>query len=148
MSDIFLTRFLNVALEVTQADRGTAVDRNMEVLAAVNILDHDPDEPNFGDFARSQLGRAIEDGQTIITNNIITDPRLAPKTNTALANLRFVVVIPVKDFGAVYLDRLIRHGIIPRDIIDKLNQVVRGVPAGKVNDVSEDDMLDMFYRLP
>lgn len=148
MSDIFLTRFLNVALQVTQADRGTAVDRDMVVLSTVNILDHNPDEPNFADFARSQLARAIDDGQTIITNNIITDPRLAPKTNTALANLRFVVVIPVKDFGAVYLDRLIRHGIIPRDIIDKLNQVVRGISAGKVNDVSEDDMLDMFYRLP
>lgn len=148
MSDIFLTRFLNVALQVTQADRGTAVDRDMVVHSAVNILDHNPDEPNFTVFARSQLARAIDDGQTIITNNIITDPRLAPKTNTALANLRFVVVIPVKDFGAVYLDRLIRHGIIPRDIIEKLNQVVRGIPAGKINDVSEEDMLDMFHRLP
>jgi cell division protein ZapA (FtsZ GTPase activity inhibitor) len=147
MSSIFLTRFLNVAYQVTEADRGAAVDRAMAVQATVNIMDDDSAEPGFGAFAREQLTRSMAENQTIITNNII-DPSNAPKTNTALANLRFVVVFPVKDFGAVYVDRLIRYGIIPRERIEKLNQVLHAIPRATADQFTEEQMLDMYYRLP
>lgn len=148
MSDNFLIRFLHVAYQVTQADRGIAVDAHEDIKELIHVSDVDLEDPSFSDFARAQLKRGIADGETIITNNIITDPTQAPKTNTALSNLRFVVVIPVKEFGAVYLDRLIRHGIITRDIIDKLKQVIRMVPAASVESITEDQMLEMFSKLP
>src|SRR5262245_12666114 len=136
MSDNFLIRFLHVAYQVTQADRGIAVDAHEDIKELIQVSELDLEDASFSDFAKTQLKRGIAEGETIITNNIITDPTLAPKTNTALSNLRFVVVIPVKEFGAVYLDRLIRHGIITRDIIDKLKQVIRMVPAASVENIT------------
>lgn len=147
MSDVFLTRLLRVAWQITQAERGLAVDNDLNIVETLHFDEDPTSDKSFMDFATDWLQRAIESGQTIITNNIITDPSDAPTTNTNFANLRVVVVIPAKDQGAIYLDQHIRNGIIQRDIIDRINQMLDGLKAGDYESVSEQHMLEAYDRL-
>jgi len=148
MSNSFLARLLRVAQKVTQAERGFAVNNTREVQEKFNLDDSTLEEPAFRDFAHIWLGRALDDGKTIITNNIITDPSKAPNTNTGFANLRVVVCIPVSKHGAIYLDQHIRNGIIPRDIIDRLSDMVYNVQKNRQeDDMSEEHMLALFEKM-
>jgi hypothetical protein len=147
MSNSFLARLLSVAHQVTQAERGFAVNNDLKVLEKFNVDDSVLEEQSFRDFAHTWLTRALDDGKTIITNNIITDPSKAPNTNTNFANLRVVVCIPVKAHGAIYLDQHIRNGIIPRDVIDRFSDMIYSIQKNRQEDISEEHMLAMFEKM-
>ncbi len=147
MNEAFLSKLLRVARQVTMAERGMAVNTELAVLERVNIDQTTLQDRAFMNFANLWLQRAIDEEQTIITNNIITDVSQAPTTNTNFSNLRVAVVIPVRGVGAVYLDQHIRHGVIPRDIIDRLTQMVNQVQDSGNEEISEEQMLEQYERL-
>lgn len=148
MSDSFLTRFFHVAQKVTEADRGLAVNSALEVLDKVNVDEKTLADQAFMDFSQTWLRRAIEGGETIITNNIITDPSQAPTTNTNFANLRVVVCIPMSEHGAVYLDQHIRNGIIPREVIDRLSKVAGKLLENPQPDITEAEIMAVYEKTP
>jgi hypothetical protein len=147
MSDTFLSKFLSVAKQITRAERGMAVDADLEIVALLDLDTDAVNDPSFSQFAEIWLRRALETDETIITNNIITDATKAPNTNTNFSNLRVVVVIPVRDHGAVYLDQHIRHGIIPRDTIERLTQMINSVQQDKNEHLSEGEMIEIYEKL-
>lgn len=116
----FMENFLSATHSITRADRGLAVDANLNVLARIKVDEALLDDPIFNRCAMTTLQEVINTGKSLITNNMIIDPADAPNTNTNLANLRFVVGIPVGS-SAIYLDQRIRTGIlISREIVDNL----------------------------
>ncbi|MBC8097932.1 MAG: hypothetical protein H7Y11_00690 [Armatimonadetes bacterium] len=147
MTDNFLTRFFQVAQQVTRAERGFALDTGFEVVATYNLDDSTLTERVFNDFAYTWLRRAMEDNKPIITNNIITDSRKAPDTNTGFSNLRVVVCIPLYGHGGFYLDQHIRNGIIPRNIIDRLGDAFYTLQKNQQADATVEDILAVFNRM-
>src|SRR6185369_14262543 len=111
MSDHLLSKLMRVAKQITRAERAMAVDSELNVLDTLNLEQAVLNAPHFHEVAMVSLRRAIDRNESIITNNIITDPAQAPVTNTNFTDLRVVVVLPVMDHGAVYLDQHIRYGI-------------------------------------
>jgi hypothetical protein len=147
MNDTFLSKFLRVAKKITQAERGMAVDADLKILDRVDLDDDAVKEHSFSQFANLSLRRALDNNETIITNNIITDVSQAPTTNTNFTNLRVVVVIPVTGHGAVYLDQHIRRGIIPRDMIERLIQMLNTVQENSTEHLSETEMIEMYETI-
>lgn len=147
MTNSFLTRFLHVAHKITRAERGLAVNTQLEVISNVNIDAQTLEDQTFRQFSQMWLQRALDDGQTIITNNIITDPAHAPITNTNFANLRVIVCIPVKNHGGIYLDQHIRNGIIPREIIDRISNLLASLQQNQQEHLSETEIQAVYDKL-
>ncbi len=118
MSATFLTNFMRLALAVTGAERGMAADGSLSIVATANLEQADVLSTQF--IGIEVIRQALDSGEPIITNNAVSDPRRAPVTNTNFSNLRVVVVIPVEELGAVYLDQHIRKGVIRKEIVDRL----------------------------
>jgi hypothetical protein len=146
MDKSFLSRYLQIALHVTEAERGLAVDKQMNIVDQVNLDERTLQKPDFTAFVNTWVARAIEDQTTIITNNIITDPAKAPNTNTSFSDLRSVVCIPVRDHGAIYLDRHIRSGLISREMIDRLSEWASQVTLEDMQKESIEALLERFYN--
>ena len=146
MSDSFVTKFLHVAREVTAADRGMAVDMNLQVQAAINLDESTLRAPRFTTLAEVTLRQALDQNEAILTNNIVTTPEEAPRTNTTFSDLRVVMVIPVPDMGAVYLDQPIKKGVIPREVMNKLSTMVRQVIAEGQTELSKDELVALYNR--
>jgi hypothetical protein len=147
MNDTFLSRFLRVAKQITQAERGMAVNQELDLLDTVDLDEETLQDKTFNQFANIWLRRALDEETLIITNNIITEPSQAPTTNTNFTNLRVVVVIPVRGHGAIYLDQHIRRGIIARDVIERLTQMVNNVQQNGEEHLSEDQMIEIYEKL-
>lgn len=143
----FLTRFLRVAQQVTDADRAMTVDTHMQVVDQLNLDDVAMNETGFREFADPLLRQALTDRQAVVTNNIITDPSQAPKTNASFANLRVVVVMPVRDQGAVYLDQPVSKGVIERDAIDRLSQMLNRLQGDELETITEEEMVARYNKL-
>lgn len=124
MSDSILSIVMHIAKEVTRAERGMSVTSDLTVIDIDNLTTDDIQDESFQDAALKSLSQAIENNQSVLTNNIITDPSQAPVTNTNFTDLRVIVAIPVAGAGAIYLDQHIRNGMFQRDTIDKLNRMV------------------------
>ena len=111
MSDSFLSTFMQVAKEITRAERCMSVTPDLSVVEIdnldVNVLESD----EFQELATNCLSKALETNSAVLTNNIITDPSQAPVTNTNFTDLRVIVAIPIKGTGAIYLDQHIRNGM-------------------------------------
>ena len=118
MSATFLTNFLRLALNITGAERGMAADDGLAIVATANLEQADVLSPQFTGI--EVIRQALDSGEPIITNNAVSDARRAPVTNTNFSNLRVVVVIPVEDRGAIYLDQHIRKGVFRKEIVDRL----------------------------
>ncbi len=135
MSEQFLTNFMQVAQAITQAERGLVVDTELNVVEAVNLTPDEIEAEAFTQVAHPNLQQALENGEVIITNNLIGDPSQAPTTNTSFTNLRAVIILPLAPYGALYLDRPLRSGMTPREVIDKLKQLaVTLVETNREND--------------
>ncbi|MEM6283201.1 MAG: hypothetical protein AAF787_13480 [Chloroflexota bacterium] len=119
MSDAFAVTFLHLALDVTGAERGMALDSARNVMDMVNMTEATFDEGDFTGFINVQ--QAYERNERPhITNNIILDEAAAPDTNTNFAALRVVIVFTMDDHGAVYIDQHISHGVIPKADVEQL----------------------------
>lgn len=124
MSDSILSIVMRVAKEITDAERGMSVTTDLTVVDIENITTDMVQDESFQAVALKSLSKAIETNESVLTNNIITDPAQAPVTNTNFTDLRVIVAIPIQGQGAIYLDQHIRDGMFQRDTIDRLNRMV------------------------
>lgn len=124
MSDGFVFEFLRAAQELTNTERGLAADRDLKTVGTVGISDAALEDENFNDVVTTWLSRAIDSGDTVITNNVITDDDDGPSTNTSFANLRVGFAMPISTMGAIYCDQLLRVGLIEREVIDRVKMVL------------------------
>lgn len=119
MSDTFLNRFMRLALDVTGAERGMVVDSDLNVVSAVDLPDNVIQTDDFSGF--ENIRQAYRTGERPhITNNVILEDDAAPTTNTNFANLRLVVVFPLDEMGAVYIDKHITQGVIDKTDAERL----------------------------
>lgn len=146
MTGSFLATYLRFTKNVTRAARAMAVDTQLNVVDAINLEQADLEDSKLGDLAADCLTRAIENGEAVITNNVITDPSQAPVTNTNFSDLRVVVAFPVAGHGAIYLDQHIRHGIIGKDVIDKLMRFAVKLDAEGHDDEDENELASLYKQ--
>lgn len=147
MSESFLATFMKAAQEITRAERSLAVDSNFAVVAADRLNMATIESEAFRKVAMPCLERAVNKGEHTITNNVITDPSQAPKTNTNFADLRIVVAFPVADYGALYLDQHIRYGVIGKDVVDRLLAFIDYLIANDLTHLEVKEMVDLYHEL-
>jgi hypothetical protein len=145
MSTTFLSNFMRLARDITGAERAMATDGDLSILATVNLEQADVMSPQFNGI--EIIRQALDDGEPIITNNAVIDPRRAPVTNTNFSNLRVVVVIPVEEYGAVYLDQHIRRGVIPKDVVDRLWLLAERVADSGKMERTEDELHTLYQQM-
>ena len=146
MSVEFLTNFMRFAQATTRAERSMALDLELNIHDRMNVDDALLNEEEFADLLRNAIDEAINTDDVVITNNLITDPEDAPKTNVHLHELRMVVAIPVPGHGAVYLDQRIRQGVFPRDLVEKLNEFGRYLVDNDKTNLSASEYNDLFVN--
>jgi len=119
--------FLNAAMEIGACDRGMAVDDEMNILDSINLNDETRQSPRFNLMMSVAVRRSLDTNEAIITNNVVTSAAEAPLTNTSFSDLRMVVAIPLEGIGAIYMDKPVKQGIIPRQMVDTLYEVGQDV---------------------
>jgi hypothetical protein len=119
--------FLNAAMEIGACDRGMAVDDEMNILDSINLNDETRQSPRFNLLMSVAVRRSLDTNEAIITNNVVTSAAEAPLTNTSFSDLRMVVAIPLEGIGAIYMDKPVKQGIIPRQMVDTLYEVGQDV---------------------
>jgi hypothetical protein len=119
--------FLNAAMEIGACDRGMAVDDEMNILDSINLNDETRQSPRFNLLMSVAVRRSLDTNEAIITNNVVTSAAEAPLTNTSFSDLRMVVAIPLEGLGAIYMDKPVKQGIIPRQMVDTLYEVGQDV---------------------
>lgn len=147
MSDHFLVKFMRIAQEITNSERGFAVDSQLNVLDMINLTHEIIQTERFSNVATQNLQKALKSGNAILTNNIITDPSQAPVTNTNFSDLRVVIIIPVTQRGAIYLDQSIRQGIPHQSVLDKLAQLATYLLDNGMEDCSEAEIKNQYMAL-
>ncbi len=147
MSHSILSVVMQVAREITRAERGLAVTSDLTVIAIDNMTTDMVEDEAFQKVALKSLSKAIDTNQSVLTNNIITDPKQAPVTNTNFTDLRVIVALPVAGQGAIYLDQHIRDGMFQRDTIDRLNQMVTVMIEGDDLSIDADGLRAIYDAL-
>lgn len=147
MNETFLENLMLTAKKITHAERCMAVDDDLQVISMVNIDQETIESDQFNDFASMTLRDAMNKNEAIITNNVITDVSEAPTTNTNFANLRVVVAVPVAGHGAIYLDQHIRQGVIPKPMIERLQNLVKYLMQNQLESISDSEMLKLFQQI-
>ncbi len=145
MSDSFVSNFMRAAVFITGMERALAVNMDMEILDSVNLQEADIEAERFTGVETIQ--RAFASGKYEITNNLKIDPSQAPTTNTNFADLRVVIVLPLMGHGAVYLDRPLRNGMLPREVVEKLMALANQVIQNQQTEVNASDLSAMYERL-
>lgn len=147
MSDSFLHNFLRAARIITETERGLAVNNAMQIVTSVNVDQATIESAVFLSFALECMRQARSHGEAIITNNTIRDISEAPNTNTSYANMRAAVALPVADYGAVYLDQYVKHGIVKRETLDRLMRVIAHIASTQQEDSSEQRIIEMYEHI-
>jgi len=129
MTSALLENLMIVARDLTQAERGVIVDKDLNILKLENVDTAFLESNEYIKFAKVNLQQAIVNNEAIIGNNVIQDMSAAPTTNTNFANLRMALVLPVAGHGAIYLDRPIRSGVISKNTVDRLMVLISAVLA-------------------
>ncbi len=127
MTSALLENLMIVARDLTQAERGVIVDKDLNILKLENVDTGFLESNEYIKFAKVNLQQAIANNEAIIGNNVIQDMSAAPTTNTNFANLRMALVLPVAGHGAIYLDRPIRSGVISKNTVDRLMVLISAV---------------------
>lgn len=144
MNTLFLERLLRLALQVTRAERGMAVEATGAVCAMVGLDEATINTPKFKRIAEKCLTDSLTRDEVILTNNVITDPSEAPVTNTSFSDLRAVVAIPLGSIGALYLDQPIRQGIISRESIDRVQEFALRLIVEERTDLEESELKALY----
>ena len=147
MSDSILSVVMRVAKEITRAERGMSVTSDLTVVDIEDLPIEALEDEAFQDVALKSLSQAIDSNQSVLTNNIITDPAEAPVTNTNFTDLRVIVAIPVQGEGAIYLDQHIRNGMFQRDTIDRLSRMVTQIIGQDESSLSVDQLRKIYDDL-
>ncbi len=144
-----IVAFLNAAMEIGACDRGMAVDEQMNILDIVNLNEDIRQSPRFNLLMSVAVRRSIDTNEAIITNNVVTSAAEAPLTNTSFSDLRMVVAIPLEGEGAIYMDKPVKLGIIPRQMVDNLYEVgqdiIKSEPSVKAD---KDDIITRYKQRP
>jgi hypothetical protein len=143
MSD-FLVNFLQFALTTTSAERGLVVDIQHAILHTIALDTKALSSKIFDDLMKQVVEESMTTQTAVLTNNAISDPLDAPKTNTSFSDLRVIVAIPIEGHGAVYLDRPIKFGVIGRDILDKLTKYAKQLVEQNHLTLTSEEMLAQF----
>lgn len=143
MSEHFLENFMRASVRITEADRGIAVDNDMRIIAASTNEDT-IEVRELEEFIQTNLQAAIKTGETIISNNVITDPQQAPTTNINFTDLRVVIAMPISDYGAIHLERKIRSGIITQTAVSNLSQLSALLISAGKTDISVEEMVRLY----
>ncbi len=147
MASDFLSTLLHVVQFVTEAERFMTVNDEMQVQEILNLDVEVLESEAFQDFAVGSLQQALSENSIVTTNNIISDPSEAPKTNMKFQDLRFVAVIPVAGYGAIYMDQQVRQGVIPKDILENVLTVAEQFIAQGQTDCSAEEMLARYREI-
>lgn len=145
MSETFLSNFMHVSLHITGAERALVVDHDLTIIDMVNLDQSDVLADNF--IGIDVIQRALASGECIVTNNAVSDNAHAPNTNTNFSNLRLVVVIPAAGYGAVYLDQLMRKGVIPKDKVNRLMVLGEHIVQSGQLEISAEEMDDLYRQI-
>lgn len=143
MSVEFLINLMQFAQATTRAGRCMALGLDMTIHERINVDDALLEKDDFTGLLQRAVAEAISTDDIVITNNLITDPDDAPKTNVHLHELRMVIAIPIPEIGVIYLDQRIRQGVFRREMVERLNEFGRYLIANdKTNlDLSEFEAL-------
>ncbi len=145
MSINFLIQFVEVARRVSGAERAFAVTPDLQVCAYSQMDEAALSQTKFREFALEAVRSAYQQNQPLFTNNLIQDMAQAPTTNTNLAEMRFVVALPIAGVGAIYLDQPIRQGVIARDKVERLHAFALEALAGEAANLPADEMERAFH---
>ncbi|MAS35965.1 MAG: hypothetical protein CL610_18300 [Anaerolineaceae bacterium] len=141
MSHTFLLNLMRVTHDVTRAERAFAVDLELNILGTLNITPEQVEAPYL-----ACIRQALAEGTPIITDNytMSIDPSKAPVTNKSFPKLRFVVILPVKDVGAVCLDQNLRGGVTTKDKVERLTQFIQHVLDNNKTELDEDELSALY----
>lgn len=146
MSEVFLSTFMNFAQEATDAERGLALDLDLNILDRSQVEETLLNKDSFVDLIKTTAQKAIDSDDIIITNNMITDPSKAPTTNVHLHTLRMVVAIPLRGYGVIYLDQRLRQGVFERATIERLLEFGRYLIESDKTDISVNEYEGLFEK--
>lgn len=143
----FLDNLLKAAKKITHSDRSLAVDTDYKVVITLDIDDDILQSDKFMDFALQCLQEAVDSEDIVITNNVITNPEDAPTTNTNFANLRLVMTLPVAGYGAIYLDRHIRNGVVAKEMIERLMRLITYLIEEQKYESEDAEIIELYHAL-
>jgi len=147
MDENFLENLLGAVIDLTTTERGLAVDSDLAVQKARNIDSALLESEEFMEFTNGCLREALDSGDTVFTNNVITDLSDAPTTNTNFSNLRVIVALPIETKGAIYIDQHIKNGVIHKEIIAKIERLIDELLPVSDQPMSKDEMVKRFKAL-
>lgn len=145
MTAQFLSTFMRLAQQKTGADRALACDAAFNVVDSVRVQAADLSMGDFDGF--DALRQALDTGEALITNNLIRDPAQAPITNTSFGNLRIVVIIPILNVGAIYLDQPVRNGVIAQKTVERLMLLAEKTARKEEWEVSESVLSERYEQM-
>jgi hypothetical protein len=137
-----LASLMQIAIQQTGADRAMVCDTHLAVIGSVNLEQAEILSERLTDV----IQKAITTGQLVITNNAVRDAANAPLTKTNFDNLRGVVVIPIADVGALYLDRPLKQGIIAKNTVNRLMKVAEQAAKGDQTDTTADKLGELYQQ--
>ena len=133
-STTLLTNFMRLAVQKSGAERALALDSELAIVASYQI-----DQVGLLDnhFVGIEAARqALESSEVVITNNVSKDAAAALTTNTTFRDLRFIVVIPVGELGA-----------IPRAAVLNLSGLAAVIASQHDTAISEDQIEALYEAL-
>ena len=144
MIETFLLNFMRVAYDVTRAERAFAVDTDLNILGTLNIRPEAVEAP----YMRS-IQKALQDRKPLITDNytMALDPTRAPVTNQSFPKLRFVLILPLADYGAICLDQSLHSGITSKDKVDRLSYFIEHLVQDQLIELSEEELYDLYETM-
>jgi hypothetical protein len=146
MSDTFLVTFLHLAIAITGAERGMALDSKNNVLALEKIQMAETSADDFTGFENVKQAYNTKE-RPHISNNTILDPEFAPNTNTNFSDLRIVIVFTLGEHGAVYIDQHVTKGVIKKEDTEKLIIVADYAMTQNMLHADQDTLKDIYNTL-
>ncbi len=137
-----LASLMQIAIQQTGADRAMVCDTHLAVVGSVNLEQAEILSERLTDVVQ----KAIASGQPVITNNAVKDAADAPHTKTNFDNLRGVVVIPIAEVGALYLDRPLKQGIIAKTTINRLMKVAEQAARSDQTETTADKLGELYQQ--
>ena len=145
MSASFLLNVMQVALQATEADRALALDVDMKPAGEVNL-----EAEEILNAYEESLRATLAAGTPLITDNYSINKHASQtvaSTNRFVPTLRSLVIIPVPDVGVIYVDKLVRRGIIDKDAVENLQQVINNAVNEQQLDLSQEELINRYQQM-
>ncbi|MEP6988578.1 MAG: GAF domain-containing protein, partial [Chloroflexota bacterium] len=123
-----LNQVMDAIISLTGADRGFLMLRNddggMTVQVARNLDQTTLTSDNFK-FSRTITNQVLDNGQAVVTNNAVEDPRFSSQASIIGQALRSIMATPLrargKVIGVVYVDNRMTTGLFMDDDLTALD---------------------------